>query len=305
MALITAVFVTTIPLPIFANVSPRNVNVHDSHAQYRRAAAAANAVGACKLEVPPNPLTAKGLSTPWLVSGVGCQQANMTTFVECTVVDTTNGNLFVYNPLVVDGTAQKAAQKFIPPVVPTLPAQSVVGCWMGTNGASTTLVDVNGSLKQGNCVSGAPGVANDNFLQFASCGGKEFFAAVNALPAGAIQIPPLGMGKNNKPCYTARSFELVDMDQSDNMVTTYLLSTNGTIGQANTANRMALTDAKGNPPTEVNNGSDNLLLDQFLRPALGCTPYLAMDLANPGAMTGSLALNEIQAAAQQMDPIAL
>ncbi|KAJ3328643.1 hypothetical protein HDU76_009558 [Blyttiomyces sp. JEL0837] len=243
-----------------------------------------------------------GPVVPAIVSG-GCAQADMPTFVECTVVDTTTGALSIYNPLVVDGANGKATQAFLPPVVPTLPANSVVGCWFGTNGMTTILKDVNGSLKQGNCVNGAGAGAADVFGQFATCNGAQFFAAVKGLGA-KVQVPALGMGKNGKPCYTTRSFEVIDMDQSDNVITTYLLGTDGTIAQNNPANAAALQKKTGKAPASVNNGSDNLLLDALMRPALGCAPFTAPDLANPGQNSGSLALNEIQAAALQAAPIA-
>jgi hypothetical protein len=57
--------------------------------------------------------------------------------------------------------------------------------------------------------------------------------------------------------------------------------------------------------TQQANASDNRLLAVALDGALGCTPLLAPDLANPGQMTTALPLNELQAAAQQAAPIAL
>jgi hypothetical protein len=45
------------------------------------------------------------------------------------------------------------------------------------------------------------------------------------------------------------------------------------------------------------NGSDNALLDFFLDPTLGCTPFEAPDLGNGGAMGTSQALNELSSEA--------
>jgi hypothetical protein len=45
--------------------------------------------------------------------------------------------------------------------------------------------------------------------------------------------------------------------------------------------------------------SDNTLLDQFLDPVLGCTPFQAPDLANNDQPTSSQALDEILAGAHQ------
>ncbi|KAJ1548714.1 hypothetical protein HK405_000271, partial [Cladochytrium tenue] len=283
------------------------------------AAAAAAASGACTVTIPANALSATGLSTPWLVSGGGCLQTadGMQTYVsvhilsflivmlvvihsyfirrfaECTIVDTTNGDLFVYSPLVIN-----KGQDHVTPVVPTLPANSVVGCWFGTNGVSTTLADNNNGadLKTAACVNGDPNTAGDIFGQFATCNGAAFFTAAKAANP---TIPALGTGSNGQPCYTTRSFKVVDMDQSDNVISTYLLDGNGKIGQKTTANAKTLT----NP---INNGSDNVLLASFMRPALGCTDTTTTDLADPtGAKVPSLALQELQANALQADPIAL
>src|SRR6202043_3836302 len=53
------------------------------------------------------------------------------------------------------------------------------------------------------------------------------------------------------------------------------------------------------------NGSDNRLLAVALDGALGCTPWMAPDLADPGQMLPALPLNELQAAAHQAAPVAL
>jgi hypothetical protein len=52
------------------------------------------------------------------------------------------------------------------------------------------------------------------------------------------------------------------------------------------------------------NPSDNALLDEFVDPSLGCTPWTEPDLATGRAAT-SLALDEIQANADQAAPSAL
>ncbi|KAJ3337474.1 hypothetical protein HDU93_001026 [Gonapodya sp. JEL0774] len=251
--------------------------------------------GNCVVTLPANALSATGLSTPWIVSGAGCTQTadGMPTFAECTVVDPATGALSVYSPLLIN-----KGQAFVKPVVPTLPANAVVGCWFGTNGMTTTLADNNNGkdLAAANCVNGAPGVKGDIFGQFAACNAAQFFTAANK---ATLNIPALGTSpKNMKPCYTTRSFEVVDMDQSDNVITTYSLDKNGKIGQKTAINSKTLT-------IDINNGSDNLLLDLFLRPVLGCTAFTAPNLADPGVTVGSLALNELQAAKFQAAPIAL
>ncbi|KAI8621657.1 hypothetical protein BC830DRAFT_1076940 [Chytriomyces sp. MP71] len=253
---------------------------------------------ACTVTLPPNALTAQGMSTPWRVSGSGCDQTvpNMASFAECVIVNA-NGIVGIYAPLLVNANA--TAKDFIPPVVPTFDPAATVGCWFGTNGGSTTLADNNNGadLAAAKCINGKPGVTGDIFGQFAACNAPAFFQVANK----AVTPPALGMGKNGKPCYTTRSYEIVDMDPSDNMVSSFLHGKNGVIGQTNAANRAALTDkATTTPPDEFNNGSDNLLLDALYRPALGCTVYKAPNLAAPGdnAMVGALALNELQATLQ-------
>ncbi|KAJ3115515.1 hypothetical protein HK100_001318 [Physocladia obscura] len=239
----------------------------------------------CVVTLPPHALTAHGLSTPWTVTG--CDQTVNPTFAECVVVDPATGTFGVYSPLLIN----QGSTNFIIPVVPTLPVNGVVGCWFGTNGVSTTLA---GATAAANCTS-----PNTALLQFAACNAPNFFAAAKKTK---IIIPPLGIGKNGKPCYTTRSFEIVDMDQSDNVVTTFLQDP-GTnrLAQKTVKNLAALPNA-----TEVSNGSDNLLLDAFYRPALGCTVFTAPNLADPtGPPVGALALNEIQANALQAPPVAL
>ena len=264
-------------------------------------AAAANPNPNCSLVVPANPLTATGLSTPYQLSatdpaGGPCNEGNpnQSAFVEASIIDPATGAVSVYRPLVTDkGTPAAAA-----PVVPTLPANAVVGIWFGFNGTTLTLQNANGSLNQGNCVNGSRGSL---FGQFAYCNAPAFFTAANkAIGAGQLKVPALGTAKDGSPCPTTRDFGLVDQDQSDNVVTTYLLLANGQVAQNNAANTAAL--AGSNP---IVNGSDNLLLDAFVDPALGCTPFTAPDLTNNGQPVGSLALDELMAAADQQAPIAL
>ncbi len=89
----------------------------------------------CTLIVPPAPLTAQGLATPFELVSTNrhkgpCHEANdsQSAFVEATIVDPATGKLAIYRPLVVDRGTQPAAK----PVVPTLPAGSVVGMWFGS-----------------------------------------------------------------------------------------------------------------------------------------------------------------------------
>lgn len=271
----------------------------------RMALAAQHAAAApnpnCALIVPPDPLSATGLATPYRLVAANpkkgaCHEANanQAAFVQGTVLDPATGALSVYNPLVIDDGQEPAAA----PVTPQLPAGAVVGLWFGFNGTNLTLRDSNGSLQAGKCVGG---LRNSIFGQFAYCNAPTFFQAANAtITGGKLTVPALGKAKDGQDCPTTRDFSVVDQDQSDNVTSTYLVTGN-TTAQNTAANRAMLG---GGANVQVN-GSDNLLVDAFIDKALGCTPFMAPDLADPGNMTTALALNELQAAAGQGAPVAL
>ena len=262
-------------------------------------AAAVN--GDCTLIVPARPLTAKGLATPYQLVATNadngpCNEANkmQAAFVQGAVIDPATGQISIYNPLVIDQGTQPA----VAPVVPKLPTNGIVALWFGSNGNTLTLRGTHGSLRQGNCVNGANGSI---FGQFAYCNAPAFFRAANrAIRAGQLTPPALGTAKDGQPCPTVRDFSVVDMDQSDNVTTTYLVTADGLTAQMTAANIAAMQ----NTQTQAN-GSDNRLLAVALDGALGCTPWMAPDLASPGQMLPALPLNELQAAAQQAAPVAL
>jgi hypothetical protein len=93
-----------------------------------------------------------------------------------------------------------------------------------------------------------------------------------------------------------RDFSIVDQDQSDNVTTTYLVTTKG-IAQDTAANA-----ALGGPVQK--NGSDERLLT-LVDQAVGCSPWVAPNLADPGKLVTALPLNELQAAVRQGQPVAL
>jgi hypothetical protein len=257
--------------------------------------------GDCTLIVPARPLSAKGLATPYQLvasdpANGPCNESNkaQAAFVQGAVIDPATGQISIYNPLVIDQGTQPAAA----PVVPQLPANGVVALWFGFNGNNLTLQGTRGSLRQSNCVNGVRGSI---FGQFAYCNAPAFFRAANrAIRAGLLNPPALGTANDGQICPSVRDFGLVDMDQSDNVITTYLVTANGQTAQMTAANVAALQ----NTQTQAN-GSDNRLLAVALDGALGCTPWMAPDLADPGKMLPALPLNELQAAAHQAAPIAL
>jgi len=255
----------------------------------------------CTLKVPEDPLSARGLATPYELSATNpaegqCHEATdaQGAFVEATIFDPATSRLMVYRPLVVDARKAPAAA----PVVPALPRGAVVGLWFGYNGDTLTLGGSRAALQAGHCVNG---LGSSLFGQYAYCNAPALFSAANnAVRAKKLAIPSPGKAKDGRPCPTVRDFSLVDQDQSDNVTTTYLATADGRTSQANAANAKALKKS-----STLANGSDNRLLDDFVDPALGCTPFTAPDLTDGGKPSTSLALNELQAAQGQKAPIAL
>ncbi len=271
----------------------------------------------CDIIVPAHPLTARGLATPYQLTGAaggspaatGCQMSNslnLGAFVQATILDTQTGALYVYNPLVITAGTTPAVK----PVVPKLPKHAVVTIDFGFNG--TFLLQEGATpdaLAQGNCVDGMPG---SPFGQVSFCNGINFFNAAFRLErAGRLHVPFAGMSKNMAPtagslgtgreCPTTRNFDMIDQDPSDNVTTKYLFDpATGQTAQDSTANAARMSGAQ-----VLVNGSDNALIDDFLDPALGCTPFMAPDLGNHGVMATSQALDELLAARNQPADAAL
>jgi hypothetical protein len=252
----------------------------------------------CSLLIPRQPLTARGLATPYQFFATNaadgpCNEANagQSAFVQGAIFDPATGKISVYNPLVID----KGTKPAVMPTAPKLPANAVVALWFGFN---ATNLQLRGNLGSGKCVNG---IAGSNFGQFAYCNAPAFFQSANAsIKAGKLKLPPLGMAKDGKPCLTARDFGLIDMDQSDNVQTQYLATANGQIAQLTAANQAKLQNT-----TVIANPSDNALLTNFVDPALGCTPATVPNLADKGNPVPALALDELQAARFQRAPVAL
>ncbi len=270
-------------------VVPRLVATH---------AAAAAVNPNCSLKLPHNPLSAKGLATPYQLFATDaaqgpCNEANagQSAFAQAVIFDPANNTLSAYEPLVIDQGTQPA----VAPVVPTLPKNAIVGIWFGFNG---TFLHLTGDTRNGRCVNGLGG---SDFGQFAYCNAPRFFRAANAaIQAGKITVPPLGTDKNGKACPSTRDFAIVDMDQSDNVQTQYIATANGQTAQLSAANMGQLQNAK-----TIGNPSDNALVSRVLDPVLGCTAWAVNDLVNPGIMTPTMATDELQAAAFQGAPVAL
>ncbi len=256
-------------------------------------AEAANSTN-CTVSVPANPLTAQGLATPWEL-GDGCTWANGGTegvFVDATILSP-NGQLMVYNPLVIDqGTKPEVA-----PVAPTIAAGSQVILSVGYNGNALALVGPG--IRQGNCVDA---LGNSIINQTPQCNAFSFYQLANReIARGILQIPATGTAKDGQACQTTRDFALIDQDQSDNVVAHYLFNPQtGQTSQDTPANLAALPK-----DTVEGNGSDNGLLDGFVDPALGCTPFTAPNPTNPNGASSSQAMNELSARVNQQGPAAL
>ena len=262
------------------------INLNQTAAQ---AAASMN----CTLIVPANPLTARGLATPWQLSD-GCSMANAATegaFVEATIL-APNGQAQVYNPLVITAGTTAAAT----PAAPTIARGSQVIIDVGFNG--TNLVLEGRGARQGNCVDA---LGQSLIGQVSACNAVSFYNLANSeIAGGTLTVPPAGTSLDGQPCLTTRSFAVVDQDQSDNVITTYLINGNGQTAQNSTANAAAIAGA-----TTLVNGSDDKLLAAFLDPANGCTPFTAPDASATGGTSGSQTLNELSARANQQGTIAV
>jgi hypothetical protein len=280
------------------------------------AAAAAAANVNCDIIVPANPLSAQGLATPYQLTGPngqtpaasGCMMtnaANLGAFVQATILNPRTGALSVYHPLVItQGTTPAVA-----PVVPTLPRNAIVTIDFGFNGTGLFQVGATpNALAQGNCVNGL----GSAFGQVSFCNGTNFFrAALWMMRQGRLFVPSAGTSAKIVPtggalgtgnaCPTVRNFIIVDQDPSDNVTTKYLLNpTTGQTAQDTAANTANLTGSQ-----VLSNGSDNALIDNFMDPTLGCTPFMAPDLGNNNAPATSQALDELLAARSQPRTAAL
>ena len=153
-------------------------------------AAAAAANPNCTLIVPPDPLSANGLATPYRLRATdraqgACHETNpaQSAFVQAAIVDPATGMLSVYDPLVVDDGRRPAAA----PVVPALPAGAVVGIWFGFNGDVLTLRGNGTSLTAGNCVNGTA----TGLLHRRACGrhGRKAHGTAGADRPGRKAVP--------------------------------------------------------------------------------------------------------------------
>ncbi len=277
---------------------------HGDKLKAQAAAAGTTAPNAdCTLIVPKNPLSAAGLATPYQLVATDpangpCNETNnvQSAFVQAAIFDPANGEVSVYHPLVIDAGTKPA----VAPVVPTLPANAIVALWFGMNGDSLTLTaESPATLPDANCVNGAPG---------------------SVFRPGRVSVTPITFSKPPTRRSPARSCKcrrwgrpatgclvrrcvistLSTRIRAINLPTLYLVTTNGLLAQYSAKNVAALKGA-----VTLGNPSDNRLLDVFLDGAMGCKPFMAPDLGNPGQWVPAQALNELQARMEQGTPVAL
>jgi hypothetical protein len=263
------------------------INLNQTAAQ---AAASMN----CTLTVPSNPLSARGLATPWQL-GDGCTMTNAGNegaFVEATILSP-GGQLQVYNPLVITAGTTPA----VTPAPPTIARGSVVVIDVGFNG--NNLVLQGRGARQGHCVDA---LGQSVIGQVSACNAVNFYRVADAaIAAGALTIPALGTASDGQQCLDTRNFALIDQDQSDNVVSHYLINANGQTEQNTAANANAGTGTT----TLLSNGSDDALLSLFVDPANGCTPFTVPDTTNAAGTSPSQALNELSARVNQTGTIAV
>lgn len=254
----------------------------------------------CTLVVPEDPLSSIGLSTPYIYKNCDQTDIDQASFIEAVILNKYTGNLRIYTPLIIN----ENTTPLLPTIIPNITPDDIVGIWFGSNANSLTLISNGISLIIGQCINGISYPVNI-FGQVAACNAINFFNVANTLiKLDVLKIPFNGNGLNGNPCYTVRSFQVVDQDQSDNVISTYLVYGNRlaqySIDNQNTIN----SNSNGTNVTVLSNGSDNGLLDNFILPSLNCTPFTALDIVS-NQYRGAQALNELYAMVNQLSPQAL
>src|SRR5438034_2394683 len=138
---VTAAVALSLGVGVFVAASGGPAKVHAAAASSSQGVTSSAVNTDCDIIVPAHPLTAKGLATPYQLTGhadsspgaSGCQMINsvkLGAFVQATILDTQTGALSVYDPLVVT----KGTKPAVAPVVPKLPSHAVVTIDIGFNG---------------------------------------------------------------------------------------------------------------------------------------------------------------------------
>src|SRR5580693_2092467 len=298
-------------IPLGAYVTPTASNTAAALTTAARAGSA-NSNTTCDIIVPANPLSAQGLATPYVLTGPGgttpaqsgCEMSNgakLGAFVQATILDPATGALSVYEPLVItQGTRPDTPGLKLK--APVIPPDAVVTIGFGFNG--TDLVQVGATpttLADAHCVSGLAGSA---FGRTSFCNGVNFFNAVQqAERKGFLKVPSPGTSNaitasggdlgTGRSCPVISNFEVAGLDPGESVTTTYLL--NPLTGQTAQDNATYQSYVAGS--TLVHGNSANVVLDQYVDPILGCTPFEVPDLSSANVPAFSEALDEIAAGA--------
>jgi hypothetical protein len=279
-------------------------------------AAGVNPDATCDIIVPAKPLSAQGLATPYELTGPsgmtpaqsGCEMSNgakLGAFVQAAILDPATGALSVYEPLVLtQGTRPDTPDMKLKP--PVIPADAVVTIDFGFNGKNLVQVGATpATLADAHCVSGQAG---SPFGRTSFCNGVNFFHAVQqAEQKGLLKVPSPGTSDKIAPsggdrsCPVISNFEVAGLEPGESVTTTYLL--NPLTGQTTQNNATYQGYVAG--ATLLHGNSANAVLDQYVDPILGCTPFEAPDLSNGGVPTFSEALDEIAAGAHPPKTAAL
>jgi hypothetical protein len=304
-------------IPLGTYVPPTAV---DTAAALAAPAASMKSNTTCDIIVPANPLSAQGLAAPYQLTGPdgmtpaksGCEMSNaakLGAFVQATILDPATGALSVYEPLVItQGTRPDTPDRKLNP--PVIPADAVVTIDFGFNG--TDLVQVGATpttLADAHCVSGEAGSA---FGPASFCNGVNFFNAVRqAERKGLLKVPSPGTSSaivpsggdlgTGRSCPVISNFEVAGLDPGESVTTTYLL--NPLTGQTAQDNATYLGYIAG--ATLLHGNSANAVLDQYVDPILGCTPFEVPDLSRANVPAFSEALDEIAAEAHPPKTAAL
>src|SRR4029077_17983199 len=126
----------------------------------------------CTVTVPARPLSAKALATPWEL-GDGCTWANGATegvFIDATIL-APNGQLQVYNPLVITQGTQPA----VATLPPTIARGAKLILSLGANGNAVALV--GRGARQANCIDA---LGNSLINQTPQCNAAAFYRMANA-----------------------------------------------------------------------------------------------------------------------------
>ncbi|HUN94203.1 MAG TPA: hypothetical protein VMU33_19275 [Burkholderiaceae bacterium] len=296
----------------------------------------------CTLILPPDPLSAKGLSTPFQLTntdpGEVCHELDpdQSAFVQAAIIDPQSGQISVYAPLVVD----KGTQPAVAPVVPVLPPGAVVALWFGFNGNNLKLQGASFRRGHGGATNAdyshydrdhdhqgrqshphAPNddtsydAASDAELQHANCvngyGGSLFsqVSYCNAVAFFDVANAAIRAGKLSVPPLGTGLDGQPCPSVRSFAVVDQDQSDNVPVNYLSFNGQVAQYNAANVAAlpgaVKFGNPGDNRLVDLLLDPALGCTPMTAPDLSNPGVNAPAQPLNELQARMYQAEPRAL